>query len=94
VDPSNGIASIVQDDEIVLCIMPTHVLFPRSEGQDHGGIVSSQPASRYASTAARASELFGMTWGEVVLTAKLWTIPGDPILAHRVRVLFRTSCGV
>jgi hypothetical protein len=28
-------------------------------------------------TAARASEVFGMTWGEVDLTAKLWTIPGD-----------------
>jgi integrase len=34
-------------------------------------------------TAARANEVFGMTWGEVDLTAKLWTIPGDRMKGGR-----------
>jgi integrase len=34
-------------------------------------------------TAARAGEVFGMPWGEVDLTAKLWTIPGDRMKGGR-----------
>jgi integrase len=34
-------------------------------------------------TAARAGEVFGMTWGEVDLTAKLWTVPGERMKGGR-----------
>jgi integrase len=44
-------------------------------------------------TAARAGEVFRMTWGEVDLTAKLWTIPGDRMKGgrqHRVPLSIQT----
>lgn len=34
-------------------------------------------------TAARAGEVFGMKWGEVDLTAKLWMIPGERMKGGR-----------